>query len=329
MKSPLHLFVFGCVIGLGLFGFERTLLSQSSKPDQDEQVATIRGSFVIDSEIVDAVDWSTIKGEIIQRIDLEQPQRPATWQKMTLEQRQGWLRDYFATEAGQRIKEANQKKLDQRWKKSFQVRDEGEVVIYDVPRGPYEMRISEPLESDGKRYFLQAYGQFDVGAVDELDFSKMPLEVTRDLSSGEVAPEVVGQNEKQERVALTDFRGKPVLVLFGLSSNAGFQAMLTSIQKVTTAPNLKGKIDSVAVTLDQTPSWLEKFNQEIPDKVSAINLGKWDPVVLNAYGIRSVPSCWLIDAEGRVELTGQDVLSALGSGETTLSDLIQQAISQN
>ena len=79
----------------------------------------------------------------------------------------------------------------------------------------------------------------------------------------------------------------------------------------------------------QTPSWLEKFNQEIPDKVSAINLGKWDPVVLNAYGIRSVPSCWLIDAEGRVELTGQDVLSALGSGETTLSDLIQQAISQD
>lgn len=328
MKPRLPSFVFGLVIGLGLFGFAQSVLSQTSKSDQDNSGATIRGSFVLDSDIIKSLDWSTINGEVIQRIELQQPERPADWKKMNLEQRQGWLRDFFATESGKSLKEANQKKLDQRWKKSFQIRDEGKFVIYDVPQGSYEMRISEPMESDGKRYFLQAYGQFDVGEVDELDFSKMPLELTRNLSAGEMAPEVVGEDEQQARVALSDFRGKPVLVLFGLSSNAGFQSMLESIQKVTTASDLKGKVESVVVTLDQNPDWLEEFNQENPDKVAAINLGKWDPSVLNAYGIRSVPSCWLINADGLIELTGQDVLTALSGGETTLNELIDQAISK-
>ena len=328
MKLRLQLFVFGMVIGLGLFCFEQKLLGQNSKTQQDKSTATLRGNLVLDSGIIDSVDWSTIKGEIIQRVDLQQPQRPADWQEMTLEQRQGWLRDYFATKAGQSLKQSNQKKLDQRWKKSFQVRDEGKFVIYDVPKGRYEMRVSEPVESGGKRYFLQAYGQFDVGEVDELDFSKMPLEVTRDLSVGEMAPEIIGRNAQQDRVALTDFRGKPALVLFGLSSNAGFQSLLESLQKITTQSDLNGKVQSIAVTLDQTPAWLEKFNRENPEKVTVINLGKWDPAILNAYGIRSVPSCWLISAEGQIALTGEDVLSALGSGETSLEDLIRQAVSK-
>ena len=69
MKLRLQLFVFGMVIGLGLFCFEQKLLGQNSKTQQDKSTATLRGNLVLDSGIIDSVDRSTIKGEIIQRVD--------------------------------------------------------------------------------------------------------------------------------------------------------------------------------------------------------------------------------------------------------------------
>ena len=44
---------------------------------------------------------------------------------------------------------------------------------------------------------------------------------------------------------------------------------------------------------------------------ACVALGGWDSAILNEFGVKAVPSLWLIDPEGRIVLTGQQTLIEL------------------
>jgi len=299
---------------------------KSGANDQEESLATIRGSMKLDSSQVKDLDWESMNGSLGQLIALRQPQFPENWQEMAADKRQAWLKTFYESEAGKKLQEANKKALEDRHMQEFLIRSEGEFIIYDVPKGRYELRIVGQKEVDEKTFVLQAYGQFDVGEVDELDFSNMRLEVLRLLKMGEVAPPVAGENCEGQPIALAGFRGKHVLLAFGNCSNPAFQLTTRALKEASQSQESAGKLSVLTVTVDEDVKAVAEFNQTNSVDWNCLNLGGWDNETLNNYGLKSVPSLWLIDSEGKVVLTGQQFLFELNRTKFSIAKLVDEAI---
>ena len=292
----------------------------------DRPAATIRGSLKLQSDIIDEIDWQTMEGQVSELVKLEQIELPAEWSTMKVADRQAWFSEFDKSKIGAALKAKNQTILDSRFQKNFQVREAGKFVIYDVPQGQYEMKISAQTNVDGKTWLVQSYGQFAVGEVDELDFSNMPLDVMRVLSSSEEAPGVTGKSLAGSEIELSSFRGKPALLVFGLTSSNAFKVTTASLRELVESVESEATVQVVTVTLDENLDSVKKFNEENSVTWPCINLGKWDQETLFEYGIRSVPSFWLIDAQGKIILTGQQFVAELNRRQTSVRELVEDAL---
>ena len=292
----------------------------------EPKTATIRGSLKLQSNIINEVDWQTMEGQITQLVKLQQIELPTDWPTMKVAERQAWLADFYETKIGAALKAKNQTLVDERFQKQFQIREAGKFVLYDVPQGQYEMKISAQTKADGKRWLVQSYGQFEVGEVDELDFSNMPLDVMRLLTVGETVPEVTGKSLDGTEVKLSDIRDQPVLLVFGITSNPAFKITTASLKELLDSTEAAGTVQVVTVTLDEDLEAVKKFNEENAVTWPCINLGKWDQEILFEYGIRSVPSFWLIDSQGKIILTGQEFVAELNRRQTGVPELVADAL---
>ena len=332
MKSKRFNLLTAALLGLMFCTSEGVASAQEKTPasdageTSDSQAATIRGSLNLQSDIIDEIDWQTMEGQVSELVQLEQIELPAEWSTMKVTDRQAWLAEFYKSKIGAALKAKNQAILDSRFQKDFQVRESGKFVIYDVPQGQYEMKISTQTKADGKTWLVQSYGQFAVGEVDELDFSNMPLDVMRVLTSSEEAPEVTGKSLAGSEIELSSFRGKPVLLVFGLTSNNAFKVTTASLRELAESVETDETVQVVTVTLDKDLDSVKKFNEENSVTWPGINLGKWDQETLFEYGIRSVPSFWLIDAQGKIILTGQQFVAELNRRQISVRELVEDAL---
>ena len=332
MKSKRFNLLTVALLGLMFCASEGVASAQEKKTASDAgeasdpQAATIRGSLKLQSDIIDEIDWQTMEGQVSELVQLEQIELPAEWSTMKVTDRQAWLAEFYKSKIGAALKVKNQTILDSRLQKNFQVRESGKFVIYDVPQGQYEMKISAQTKVDGKTWLVQSYGQFAVGEVDELDFSNMPLDVMRVLTSSEEAPEVTGKSLAGSEIELSSFRGKPVLLVFGLTSNNAFKVTTASLRELAESVEADETVQVVTVTLDEDLDSVKKFNEENSVTWPCINLGNWDQEILFEYGIRSVPSFWLIDAQGKIILTGQQFVAELNRRQISVGELVEDAL---
>lgn len=299
---------------------------QEVQAEAQETQATIRGSLVLDSSLVTEVDWEVLEGTIGQFVALQQPEFPEGWSEMGQPERRQWLTDFYETDDGKRLREANQKTLDDRFLEHFQIRSQGKFVVYDVPKGRFEFSVVGQTEVDGKTYVLQARGQFDVEEADELDFSNTKLQVLRLLKVGEEAPEITGASGNGDPLSLSDLRGKHVLLTFGLTSSPDFQLTTRSLKEAASSPELADSLEVLTVTVDENVNAVEEFNKANGVDWHCLNLGKWDQSILNSYGLRFVPSLWLIDTDGKIVLTGQQFVYQLNRTKFPVAKLVEEAI---
>ena len=295
-----------------------------AKRGQDE--ATIRGSLLVESRVVSDVDWDVFQGTLGQLVPLQQPKLPEDWNKRDQENRQKWITAYYESEEGKKLQASNKAKLEGRHLQNFTIRREGKFVIYDIPDGRYEMRIVGQKVIGEKTYVLQHYGQFDVGEADELDFSDTKLDVLRLLKIGEQAPSIEGTSVEGRRIALANYRGKHTLMAFGLTSNPAFAVTTKSLKQVLESEELKGKMNLLTVTVDENLKDVTEFNQKNEVTWDSLNLGKWDQETLDSYGLKSVPSLWLLDAEGKIVLTGQQFIFELNRTKFSVAKLVEDTI---
>ena len=292
---------------------------------KESKLATIRGSLDLESKIISEIDWDTVNGTLGQLVALRQPQLPDSWKEMTPEKRIEWNAKFSETEKGKKLLADNQKALADRHMQDFNIRSKGKFIIYDVPQGRFEMRIVGQKIIDEKTYVLQAYGQFEVGEVDELDFSNMKIDVLRLVKMGEEAPEVSGKSVDGKPLSLSSMRGKHVLMAFGMTGNPAFEFTTRSLKEVASIENAV-KVQLLTVTVDEDLTAVAAFNKKMGVDWTCLNLGEWDQETLNSYGLKSVPSLWLIDAEGKVVLTGSQFIFELNRTKFPVAKLVDETI---
>ncbi len=292
----------------------------------NEGLVTVVGQFVNKpSQLKDFV-LTELKGSLVQSIEFKQPEMPADWPTMTVEQRQKWITDFEASENGKLIIATNQKLIADRAIIELEIESDGKFVAYDVPHGQFNLQAMAEREQDGMTYIVQAFGQITIGDVDEVQLGLMPLEVVRFLKMQELAPEISGKTFAGEQASLTALRGKYVLLNFAALRGPAFENTVNAIKEAMSRLELADKLSVLTVSIDEDAEATKKLISEKAMDWPCIALGGWDAAVLNSYGVKSVPSLWLIDPDGKIVLTGQQFLYELGRTGSPLPKLVDDVI---
>lgn len=292
----------------------------------EDGLVVVKGQFERTGDDLADFDLTELEGVMIQQVALQQPEFPADWESRSVEARRAWMTEFQESDDGRALIAANEKLLEDRLRFPVAVDSEGEFVIYDVPPGDYSLAASAERKAGDERWIVQAFGQITIGEVDEVELGAMPLESVRLLSMGEVAPALVGKDVDGRAITLEELRGKYVLLNFAVVTNPAYEQTVASLKQAVNQNSLADRLQIVTVAIDGDMDQLRSSiaRQEMTWPVMA--LGSWDVGVLNGWGVKSVPSFWLIDDEGEIVLTGQQFLYEVSRADGSLGDLLDDAV---
>jgi cytochrome c biogenesis protein CcmG/thiol:disulfide interchange protein DsbE len=114
------------------------------------------------------------------------------------------------------------------------------------------------------------------------------------------APDFVLHDLHGKKVSLNQFKGKPILINFWATWCGPCKEELPSIQRLHDASKSNGDIQIVAISIDR--SNIEKVNQYARDlNLTFPILLDPDRIARKPYFVRSLPTSYLIDADGKLQ----------------------------
>lgn len=117
---------------------------------------------------------------------------------------------------------------------------------------------------------------------------------------GEVAPDITLDTPEGEKVSLSDFRGKYVLVDFWASWCKPCRAENPNVVRVYNKYKSKG-FEILGVSLDRARDpWLKAIKDDGLEWPHISDLGFWNSKAAQDYGVKSIPYTVLVDKEGKV-----------------------------
>ena len=143
------------------------------------------------------------------------------------------------------------------------------------------------------------------------------------LKAGFPAPEFTLNDIAGKPVSISDFRGRKVVLVFWASWCPDCRAEVPELKAMMTAAD-PSEVAFVSVSFDRTREAFETYVKE--NYLGGVQLfeptGKKESKVGEAYHIKWIPSLYLIDKEGKIELgtvVAEKVAKALGvSGAASL-----------
>jgi peroxiredoxin len=228
----------------------------------------------------------------------------------------------FATEQQKRIEAANK----------FDIKPEpdGKFVVFDVPPGRFGIRgrVDKEIGERKQKYVFEVFAQVDVGdKVDELLLDPIMVLPTPLFVPGDESPKFeVPSLDKSTTYKNSDFQGKHLFVHFWATTSQPSTGFQPEIQKMFDQVKTQREIELLSVSLDEEPALTSEFIQKQNFGGQHAFAGRWDHAIINDFGVRSIPSFWLIGPDGRILLTQRDFHAALVSGKTNLTQLVSDSI---
>lgn len=138
-------------------------------------------------------------------------------------------------------------------------------------------------------------GKTTVGMMaDNFLFSIMNLE------KGMQAPDILGWNVEEQAMRLSDFKGKPVMLIFWHSRMEAAEETMAFLRKVEDRLGRRG-LEILGVASENR----ETLRAMVKDgSVSWENWLDEQGKIANQYQVINYPSCWVLDAEGKVQFNG-------------------------
>ena len=304
---PRILLLFVCFVAICITATQ-PCSAQRRKRKQDD--TTIKGKVTLDRRYKRSwngdnlsIDLTKITGKLREYVELPPPKYPAGYKKWTPKQLVEWQDKFAATEAGKKVIERNQKLLDEANSFDIQVERDGSFVIYDVPEGEYAIQGRYDRKIGELNYAYEIFGKLTVSKdVDEMSVGTVPIEVTPQYQRGMPAPPLKVTNYNDDtNLELTMFKGKLLMLNFWSAASpvaAQEQAAVQgTIDKIPADQNYN--VLSINIDKDRKKALKLLSKSKLLKGSHGFTLGDGNPSLFN-YGIRGVPSYWLIDGEGNV-----------------------------
>jgi peroxiredoxin len=149
--------------------------------------------------------------------------------------------------------------------------------------------------------FAEHFGDTEPAALANLQ------EELRSMSAfmvGGEAPDFIQQTPAGENMALSDLRGKVVLVDFWASWCGPCRRENPNVVRMYEEYKAQG-FEILGVSLDRTKDrWLQAIEQDGLEWLHVSDLKGWQNEVAQLYGVTSIPHTVLLDAEGRIIARG-------------------------
>ncbi len=325
-----------CCLGLICFfaWIPLKIAAAQQKRDKSNQ-AIIKGSVEFDSqrskswdgaELIVPLDQFTTK--LFEQVPLPRAPLPDNWNELTTKERGEWIQEFEASEEGKEFLAERQRRIAAA--KSFDVLIEadGKFVVYDVPVGIYGIGGEIEKEINNTLYSFEVFGQLEVRpGMDEIRLNPIQVAVTPLLKAGQSAPPFqLNSLVSSNSIQLTDFTGKYLLVSFWMANSpaADYQKV---VQDAAAELQAKYPMELLSVSVDDKAEdakrVIEQYNLNAGIHGFA---GSFDHAMLFDYGVRSLPTLWLIDPQGKISLSQIDFAIALGQEldlKVTITDRIE------
>jgi len=183
---------------------------------------------------------------------------------------------------------------------------DGMFVIDGVPAGKYELLVklrAPPMPQSCGLSVAMASAKMPFEVKDQpLDLGTIPLQAHRSPVVGNPLPALEGKTLDGENASLAALKGKVVLLDFWASWCAPCKAEIPHVKELAAKYAGDKGVVVLGVNLDYTVADGVRCAaaEKIPwHSLTFPNWGENNPV-LQAFGVSSIPSVWLIDADGKL-----------------------------
>lgn len=245
---------------------------------------------------------------------------PGTYEKMSDEDRQRWLRDFYQTNAGREFKEQSRKiaknedlkEIKEKRFKSYssQLAEDGTISFEDVEEGTYTLAVylnknePEAIENNevcGINYSIDVADANESPLEKPLELGDIKLEVKKIPKIGDAAPAFEVEQFDGDTTTLSDYKGKVLLLHLcaGSQHNANYGFDVLRVIYKSFQNNAQFAIVSVALDNDIETSRLF-FDKKLPPWESAYQYPEKRKGIYKDYCQYIYPTIYLIDKKGRI-----------------------------
>jgi hypothetical protein len=158
---------------------------------------------------------------------------------------------------------------------------------------------------EGTMYGFEVFGQIEIlEGMNEVRLPPIQIAITPMLKSGEVAPPVsVATHDGKNQISLDQFKGNYVLLSFWITNSPSAEYQ-TKIQEAFAQLKDRHPLRLISICVDEKPTEAAKFILEKQLRQGSHGFtGGFGHRTVFDYGVRAIPSFWLISPEGKIAMS--------------------------
>lgn len=299
------------VFAMPVLGLQEAGPGEAQQPAEQADVAvSVAGKLVIPEELpgsikAEDIDLSKLSGSVLWMVPGRPNPYPEGFEEMTDDEKKAWAKAFQASPEFQEYRKQSQAwQLEQRKHQPSAVAfaADGSFRIDGLKPGSYFLRASIAHPKMARMPIASFQSPVEVKADGaQADLGDLTLEVYAVLLPGEVAPNFTAEYYDGNKFQLSDYRGKYVLLDFWATWCGPC---------IREMPNLKAvyedfagdQFEMISLSLDKSIDLPKKFHEDKPSPYVHGYLGEWNTTetATKAYGIRGIPSIWLIGPDGKI-----------------------------
>ena len=179
-----------------------------------------------------------------------------------------------------------------------------------------------------RNFAFEVFGEVAVlDGVDELVLDPIIVLVTPLLVVGETAPPFnLKTHDNSATLIPKQFRGNYVFLNFWSTESPPSVEFQKEVQAMYAQLKPKHPLELLSVNIDSKRKVAIEHIRKSKLRGRHGFTDGWDHRTLEAFGVRAIPSHWLIDPEGKIKMTHTDIHRAVMAGKSDLATIVSDRI---